>query len=123
MEPLCHALTNQHARDISSQQCSAVLVTDKHVPGPRRLALSLTLRPPGLPAAQEYCAVQGGSLVVYTSAAQQLLVERTISLPWHYWLGVRRDNSSVPYSAASGATVAQATSNARPYSHWCAAWL
>ncbi len=65
--------------------------------------------------------MQGGFLVVYSSAAQQLLVERTITLPWHYWLGVRRDNSSVPYKAVTGATVGPDTSNAGPYAHWWAA--
>ena len=61
----------------------------------------------------------GGFPVVYTSAAMQLLVERQISVPYYYWVGIRRANDSSPFKAMfTEATVGPNVSNIGPYAHW-----
>jgi hypothetical protein len=78
----------------------------------------LTARIFSHPGSQEVCAVQGGTPVVYTSSQQQLLVEGMLTLPAVYWIGVTRDNDTMPYTTVTGASVSPNTSNSGPYAHW-----
>jgi hypothetical protein len=55
---------------------------------------------------------------VYTSAQQQLLVERALTLPAVYWIGINRKNSTIDYTTVTGASVSPNTSNSGPYAHW-----